>query len=89
MLDGYPEDLISICSDMIKKLSNKPIDYVPLTLNAECEFLEILEKRLLDVLDKIHYIDAINDILFENETDGQDWLELFLYLFEKNTAEKW
>ena len=88
MLDGYPEDLISICSDMIKKLSNKPIDYVPLTLNAECEFLEILEKRLLDVLDKIHYIDAINDILFENETDGQDWLELFLYLFEKNTAEK-
>ena len=55
MLDGYPEDLITICSDMIKKLSKRPIDYVPLTLNAGYDFLEIFLNGLLDVINKLLY----------------------------------
>ena len=55
MLDGYPEDLITICSDMMKKLSKRPIDYVPLTLNAGYDFLEIFLNGLLDVINKLLY----------------------------------
>ena len=80
LLDGYPEHLITTCSDMIKKLIESPVDYVPSILNDEYEFLKIVWKRLNDL--KVEcFLDAVINLVASNFTNGRDAFEVFSNLF--------